>query len=75
MKQATPGVGRALRALAGFAILKVKDNDLEVALDFETEPGLAGAGDLDTNLADLIVAVGEAGRERQSAIVQVINFQ
>jgi len=72
-KQATAGVTRALRALAGFAKLKVKYADLEVALDVKPEPGLADSGDLDADLADLIVAVGEAARERDSAIVLVID--
>lgn len=73
MKQAGAAVRRALQALAGFAKLKVKYDDLEVVLDFEAEPGLADSGDLDADLADLIVAVGEAARERGSAIVLVID--
>jgi hypothetical protein len=73
VKQATAGVTRALRALAGFAKLKVKYDDLEVALDFEPEPGLADSGDLDADLADLMIAAGEAARERDSAIVLVID--
>jgi len=56
MKQASAGVRRALRALAGFAKLKVKYDDPEVALDFEPEPGLADSGDLDADLADLTPA-------------------
>jgi hypothetical protein len=73
MKQATAGVTRALRALAGFAQLKVKFDDLEVALDFEPEAGLADSGDLESDLADLIVAVGEAAKERGSAMILVID--
>lgn len=73
IKQATAGVTRALRALAGFAKLKVKYDDIEVALDFESEPGLADSGDLDADLADLMIAAGEAARERESAIVLVID--
>ena len=73
MRQASAGVKRALRALAGFAKLKVKYDDLEVALDFEPEPGLADSGDLEADLADLIVAVGEAAGERGSAVVLVID--
>lgn len=73
MKQAGAGVKRALRALAGFAKLKVKFDDLEVALDFEPEAGLADSGDLDADLADLIIAVGEAAKERGSAMVLVID--
>ena len=73
MKQATAGVKRALRALAGFAKLKVKYDDLEVALDFEPEAGLADSGDLEADLTDLIVAVGEAAKERGSAMILVID--
>jgi hypothetical protein len=73
MKQASAGVKRALQALAGFAKLKVKYEDLEVALDFEPEAGLADSGDLDADLADLIVSVGEAARERGSAVVLAID--
>lgn len=73
MKQASAGVRRALVALAGFAKLKVKYDDLEVALDFEPEPGLADSGDLESDLADLIVAVGEAAKERGSAVILVID--
>ena len=73
LKQASAGVKRALQALAGFAKLKVKYDDLEVALDFEPEPGLADSGDLETDLAYLIVAVGEAAQERKTAVVLVID--
>ncbi|VVT04706.1 AAA family ATPase [Sphingomonas sp. EC-HK361] len=73
VKQASAGVKRALSALAGFAKLKVKYDDLEVALDFASEPGLADSGDLEADLADLIVAVGEAARERGTAVVLAID--
>jgi hypothetical protein len=73
MKQASASVRRALAALAGFAKLKVKYDDLEVALDFEPEQGLADSGDLEADLADLIVAVGEAAKERASAVILVID--
>ena len=73
LKRATAGVTRALKALAGFAKLKLKYDDLEVALDFEPEPGLADSGDLDADLGDLLVAVGEAARERETAVVLAID--
>ena len=73
LKQASAGVSKALRALAGFAKLKIKFEDLEVALDFEPEPGLADSGDLDSDLADLIAATGEAARERETAVILVID--
>jgi len=64
---------RALRALAGFAKLKVKYNDLEVGLDFEPEPGLADNGDLESDLQDLLVAVGEAARAADSTFILFID--
>jgi hypothetical protein len=73
IKRATAGVNRALRALAGFAKLKVRYDDLEIAFDVEPEPGLADSGDLDTDLADLLVAVGEAARERDTVVVLAID--
>lgn len=73
IKRATEGVTRALRALAGFAKLKVKYADLEIGLDIEPEAGLADSGDLDADLADLLVAVGQAARERQTAVVLAID--
>jgi len=61
--------GRALRGLAGFAkALKVRYQDIEVALDVESEPGLADNGDLELDLQALFVAVGEAARAADTAI-------
>ena len=52
---------RALRGLAGLVgALKVKYHDIEVGLDFDPEPGLADNGDLETDLQELLEAVGEA---------------
>lgn len=73
VKQASAGVKRALQALAGFAKLKLKYDDFEVVLDFEPEAGLADSGDLDADLTDLLVAVGEAARERKSVVILVID--
>ncbi len=65
---------RALRALAGFiGKMKLKFGDVEVSLDVDPEPGLADAGDLQADLADLLGAVGEAARERRTAVALVID--
>ena len=64
---------RALRALAGFAKLKVKFEDLEVGLDFEPEPGLADNGDLESDLQDLLVAVGQAAKAADSSFILFID--
>lgn len=67
---AKAGVQKALRALAGFAkALKVKYEDLELGFDFEPELGLADSGDLDTDLSELLAAVGTAAADRGTAMV------
>jgi len=65
---------RALRALAGFAkALKVKYADIEVGLDLDPERGLADSGDLDLDLTDLLMIVGEAAADRDTAVVLFID--
>jgi hypothetical protein len=65
---------RALRALAGFVgALKFKFNDIEVAMDFEPEAGLADNGDLETDLATLFEEVGRAARGANTAVVLFLD--
>lgn len=65
---------RALRALAGFAKgLKVKYNDIEVGIDFESEPGLADNGDLEHDLQALLEVAGEAARGAGTALILYID--
>ncbi len=67
-------LAKAGRALAGFAkALKVKYKDIEVSTDFEPERGLADSGDLDTDLTDLLAAVGSAAHEYRTAVVLFID--
>ena len=61
IEQARELAQRALRGLAGFATaLKFKYNDIEVGLDFDTEPGLADNGDLELDLQALLEVSGAA---------------
>ena len=65
---------RALRALAGFVnSLKVKYQDMEVSLDFSPEAGLADNGDLETDLQDLMEAVGVAAQADESCVVLLVD--
>ena len=64
---------RALRALAGFAKLKVTYGDVAFGIDLEPEAGLADSGDLDTDLGELLVAVGEAAKDRGTALVLFVD--
>ena len=60
---------RALRGLAGFvSALKVKYSDIEVSLDFDPEPGFADNGDLESDLQELLEAVGEAAKSDRTCV-------
>src|SRR5712691_1844775 len=64
-EKARAAASRALRALAGFArALKFKYRDMEFGFDFQPELGLADSGDLETDLAALLISIGEAAAER-----------
>lgn len=70
---ATDSAKRALRALAGFAKLKVTYADVAFGLDLEPELGLADSGDLGTDLSELLEAVGTAARDRKTALVLFVD--
>ncbi|MFG6442830.1 ATP-binding protein [Roseateles sp. LKC17W] len=65
---------RGLRALAGFAsMLKATYNDIEVGLDYDSEPGLADNGDLEHDLQALFEQVGLAAKAADTALVLFID--
>lgn len=67
-------VKRGLRVLRSFiGGLKVTYADVEVGLDIDPERGSADSGDLEVDLPNLFVAVGEAADERRSAVALLID--
>lgn len=65
-------VRRALRAVANMArVFKVRYEGLEVSV--ETEAGVADSGDIESDLADVFVALGEAAKSRNTAVVLLID--
>jgi hypothetical protein len=67
-------LARAMYAVGGFAnALKVKYNDIEVGLNISKEAGVADSGDLEMDLIDLLLAVGEAAAENKTAIILAID--
>lgn len=63
---------RALRALRSFmGTVKISWNDMELGI--EPVPGMADSGDLEHDLSDLFVAVGEAAAERETAVALCID--
>ncbi len=65
---------RGLRALTGFAkSLKLKYEDLEVALDLPGETGLADNGDLESDLSALLEQVARAAQSAETAAVLFLD--
>ncbi len=65
---------RGLRGLKGFVeALKFKYQDIEVGLDFDAEPGLADSGDLETDLQDLLQAVGDAAEAGETCVALFLD--
>ena len=74
-REAAAGLARrALGALSGFvSALKVKYDDIEVSMDFDSEAGLANSGELAYDLAELMEAVGEAAKSAETCIVLMVD--
>jgi len=67
-------VKRALRVLKSFLpSLKLRYADAELSLDIDPERGSADSGDLESDLATLFVAIGEAARARSVAVGILID--
>ena len=52
---------------------KSKIGDVDIGIDIGPEQGAADSGDLEVDLPSLFVAVGEAGKERNVAVAQLID--
>jgi hypothetical protein len=67
-------VKRGLRVLRSFVgALKVRVGEAEYGLDIEPEKGTADSGDLESDLAELFTAIGEAAKDRASAVAVIVD--
>jgi hypothetical protein len=67
-------VKRGLRVLRSFlGALKITYADIELGLDVDPERGSADSGDLEIDLPNLLVVVGEAAEERRTAVAVLID--
>ena len=67
-------VKRGLAVLRSFlGALKLEFQDFSFGLDIDPEKGSADSGDLEIDLPNLFVAVGEAAEERKSAVAIFID--
>lgn len=67
-------VKRGLAVLRSFVgALKFTVGDVTIGLDIEPEQGAADSGDLEIDLPNLFVAIGEAAEERKCAVAILID--
>lgn len=67
-------VKRGLAVLRSFVgALKVTVGDVSIGLDIDPEKGSADSGDLEIDLPNLFVAIGEAATDRDTAVAIIID--
>lgn len=67
-------VKRGLRVLRSFlGGLKVKLGELEIGLDIDPETGAADSGDIEIDLPNVFEALGEAAKEKMTAVAILID--
>ncbi|HLG87008.1 MAG TPA: ATP-binding protein [Alphaproteobacteria bacterium] len=73
-KNVSDKVKRAIRTLKSFVgVVKVTYRDIEIGLDIDPERGVADSGDIEHDLQDLFVSVGEAALARDTAVAIIID--
>lgn len=66
-------VKRAYRVLKSFVLKMSLEGAFELGLDIDPEKGTADSGDLEVDLAQLFIALGEAAQDRTTAIAIIID--
>lgn len=67
-------VKRGLRVLRSFlGAVKLKVGELEIRLDMDPEKGTADSGDLEADLPELFIALGEAAADRKATVAIIID--
>lgn len=69
-------VKRAFRVLKSFVSrvkLTIRMHDLDFGLDIDPEKGTADSGNLEADLAQVFIAIGEAAQDRNTAIAIIID--
>lgn len=67
-------VKRTLRILGGFvAAMKLKYDDIEFSVDLGKQSGIADSGDLEHDLMELFIALGETAKAKKTALALFID--
>jgi hypothetical protein len=65
---------KTLRTLGSFvAAMKLKYDDIELSIDLGKQEGVADSGDLDNDLMELFIALGETAKSKKTAFVLFID--
>lgn len=71
---ATEWVKKSLRALGGFvSAMKMKYQDIECSVNLGVQTGLADSGDLEHDLVELFVTLGEAVSQKKTVLILFID--
>ena len=74
MEGVSQKVKRGLRVLSSFiGAIKVKLGEVELSVNVDAEKGTADSGDLEADLTQLLVAVGEAAKDRKMAVAVIVD--
>ena len=74
MADVSDKVKRGLRVLRSFVgCFKATINEVEFGLDIDPERGTADSGDLEADLSELLLSVGEAAKDRRTAVAIIID--
>lgn len=66
-------VKRAIRVLKSFVLKVSPQGAIEFGMDIDPELGTADSGDLEVDLAQLFIALGEAAKDKGTAIAIIID--
>ena len=66
-------VKRALRVLKSFALKINPNGGIEFGLDIDPERGTADSGDLEADLSQLFITIGEAARDLNTSVAIIVD--
>ena len=74
MADVSDKVKRGLRVLRSFVgCFRATINEVEFGLDIDPERGTADSGDLEADLSELLLSIGEAAQDRRTAVAIIID--
>lgn len=72
-KMLSEKVKRAMRVLKSFVLKIGPEGSFSLGIDIDAERGAADSGDLESDLSELFIALGEAAKDRSTAIAIIVD--